>query len=242
MELIDVIDHVHRGQRTLTLCNVDPESQFVADVAALFADRDLTVRVDRPAGDAPVFATLTGPDEFHTVLTADELHDLLDEPQPTADGLSVTGGSLDGLLSRLDRTTVTDADVDNLVAMSREIADRAFRVGDGSIHVGARALVDSQDQREVYECLADRGLDVHVYAQPGRLPTINGVIAHTRDRAELADTWFVVFDGGSGEEMACGLLAESTDDDTFAGSWTYDDEVVSHLTDYLRVQYEPTDR
>lgn len=135
------------------------------------------------------------------------------------------------LLDLLDDTVFSALDRRQLLAASREIEDRALRVGDGSVAAGFQRLSAFRSQMEVYLNLASStDLDVHVYGdadwQPPELP---GITVHTSDDDEITETWFVAFDGHGDPWYKCALVAREVGDGRYEGFWTYDPPLVDRV-------------
>jgi DICT domain-containing protein len=134
----------------------------------------------------------------------------------------------------------TSYDTRQMVAASREIEDRAWRLGEGSLHAGFQQLSILSDQMEVYTRLASReGLDVHAYACPdAEVPEHDtDLTIHVERSDEIAKSWFVVYDGNGVDENKCALLAEERESRAFYGFWTYDPDTVDWLIEYLEGAY-----
>jgi hypothetical protein len=74
-------------------------------------------------------------------------------------------------------------------------------------------------------------------------PEIDGVTLHQEDTREIAESWFVVFDGAGDPLDACALLAEErgdTDERLFYGFWTYDPAIVDDILAHLDQRYTIT--
>ncbi|MDS0298730.1 sensor protein [Halogeometricum sp. S1BR25-6] len=146
--------------------------------------------------------------------------------------------ALSDVLTRIDRTTFTSYDGARMVSASREIEDRAWRSGSGTLHAGFQRASALRRQAEVYRRLARKNLDIHVYAVPeGDAPTLDGATVHLVDDEEIAATWFVVYDGDGEDASKCALLAEERDQNVFRGFWTYDPRVVDDVLSHLSNRY-----
>jgi hypothetical protein len=133
------------------------------------------------------------------------------------------------LTSLLPDTVFSSLDRRQLLATSREIEDRAWRIGAGRLDVGFQALSKLRAQADVYEALVDRGLDIHLYGAPDWRPQFfDDVSVHT-DGDELGEVWFMAYDGGADPGQACGLVAVERSPGSFEGFWTYDPETVARI-------------
>ncbi|WP_121822330.1 DICT sensory domain-containing protein [Halostella salina] len=239
MSLRDVIADVESQRKTLTVFNPAPDSAVESDLRSYFADRNVEIRTEetdtgRPAG----FAVLYRDETFLTATSTDALRELMDD-LPSNDGdLGVDAAAHADVLRHLRETTFTSYSIRRMVAASREIEDRAWRVGDGRLYAGFQYVSTLDGQSDVYRDLAERPLDVHVYATPDEdPPELTGVTVHAEDDPEIERSWFVVFDGAGSDDRKCALLAEERGDREFYGFWTYDPPVVDRIVDHLKRRY-----
>ncbi|WP_439026010.1 DICT sensory domain-containing protein [Haloarchaeobius sp. DT45] len=233
MTLLDIVDRVRRREKTLTLFNLPPGSTLDTQLASFFRDQNLRVEVDDTATDAPCFATLTDDETLYTAVEASDLFALLDGPDPGPDDLGIDDSAHAALLGPLKETTFTSYDRTEMMAVTREIEDRAFRVGTGTLWAGFQRLSRFDFQTDVYRRLATTDLDLHVFGYPDDHESVDGVTFHGLETEEIRRTWFVVFDGGDREAAKSALLATDRGDGTFYGTWTYDPTVVDRVTEYL---------
>jgi hypothetical protein len=209
-------------------------------IDARFGDTDISIehRPLPPHGPEP-FVTIHDSDEFVGALSLAELETLLVPPivRP-GDRESVSAGYR-ALFDVLDDTVFSSLDRRQLLGASREVEDRAFRVGHGILRVSFQRLSAFESQREVYRQLAGKaGLDVHLYAAPDRdPPDIDGLAYHESTAPTVERYWALAFDGGINDQQACGLLARERDDG-YAGFWTYDPEIVSTILGELEALEE----
>jgi DICT domain-containing protein len=79
---------------------------------------------------------------------------------------------------------------------------------------------------------------VHAYGVPDAPPPdLGSGQIHPVSTEEIAETWFVVFDGGGDESQKTALLAHERDEGSFYRSWTYDPGFVDRVLDYLNYTY-----
>jgi DICT domain-containing protein len=173
-------------------------------------------------------------DEFVTAVNVADV--LVDE---SARSVGFDGSTYRPVLDNLDETMFTSYDVGQMVSASREIEDRAWRAGRGSLHAGFQTVTTLASQRETYERLGAReGLDVHAYAFPDRSPDEEFPFSlHLERTDELERAWFVAYDGGGVDESKCALVAEERDPRRFYGFWTYDADTVDYVVDHLTRTY-----
>ncbi|MFB6160913.1 MAG: DICT sensory domain-containing protein [Haloferacaceae archaeon] len=232
MSLPELIAGVEAHEKTLTVVN--PDEGVTDALRAHFGDRNLVVESATTAAGPRNYMVLGDGEEY---VTAAGVDDLLD-PDSTDPEFSNRGYR--SILDALDETMFTSYDRRRMLAASREIEDRAWRVGAGELHAGFQTVANLERQRDVYERLAGRtDLDVHAYAGAGERPSpLADVSLHLERTDEVRDLWFVVFDGDGVDEMKCALVAEEREAG-FYGFWTYDPSTVDYALHHLRVTYAP---
>jgi len=235
MSLSELIAGVAAHEQTLTVFNADPS--VTADLRARFADRNVrVVRETTGSGRPGEFLTLSDDDGVYTATAIDAFYDSLEDRERVlgADG----AGSV---LDHLDETLFTSWSIGRMVAASREIEDRAWRVGEGALHAGFQTVSTLQGERDLYDRLGDSAVEVHAYAVPDIDPPDHSTFQLHLDRSEeIATSWFVVFDDGVDDETTtqkCALLAEERDPREFYGFWTYDPATVDYIVDHLERRY-----
>ena len=255
MSLIELIAGVEARKATLAVFNADPEATTA--LREHFADRNIRIVDERSEVGPDGYAVLSRDGEF---VTAAAVTDLLPGFGGTADadddggtpGDAETTGSGEGdlgppddarigkpILDHLDETMFTSYSREDMVAASREIEDRAWRVGDGELHAGFQTLDVLNSESDTYDLLGERSdLDVHAYAAAGGdAPDVEYYTVHTGRTAEIRETWFVAYDGGGYDDAKCALLAEERAPGEFYGFWSYDPETVDYIIDYLTSRY-----
>jgi DICT domain-containing protein len=239
MSLRELIAGVEAHEKTLTVFNAD--EAVLGALRDRFADRNVAVEAGQAADGPRNYAVLHEDDRFVTAVSVESV--LADEEEQS---VGFADAPYRPILDELDETMFTTFSVPKMVAASREIEDRAWRVGQGALHSGFQTVSTLETQREVYERLGGReGLSVHAYAYPDVAMTPpESFVLHTARTSELAQSWFVAFDGAGVDENCCALVAEEREDGAFYGFWTYDPETVDHVLDYLEETYvapEPDD-
>ena len=180
-----------------------------------------------------------GPDPFVTVHVGDQVvgsisladfEELLAPPIVRPGDREGVSEIYRALFDLLDNTVFDSLDRGQLLGASREIEDRAFRVGHGTLRASFQALSAFRSEVDVYRYLAsDTALDVHVYGEADwEPPEISGVTYHRSDARTVSRFWALAFDGGGDETQSCGLVAKEQDDE-YAGFWTYDPEIVETI-------------
>jgi DICT domain-containing protein len=198
----------------------------------------VTVSTNRTTSRRPPIAILSDDTEVLSKIDIETLRKFVDHSPAESKPIGVTDGEYAAILDHLKATTVTSYDGEQMVYASREIEDRARRVGTGTVHAGFQRCSTLADQQAIYTDLAHRGLEVHAYGVPDTAPPgLGGTHVHAIDSDEIAETWFVVFDGGGDETQKSALLAEERHDDSFYGAWTYDRQIVDAMLEYLEATY-----
>lgn len=229
MSFREIIAEVESETRVLTV--VDPPDESIVQ---RLRDRLRTrnVRVEQAHG-----ATDEHPSGY-AVLSDPTTGEVL----AAVDCSNVTSaGGVGELASALDSTLFTSFDLDEMMAATREVEDRAWRVGAGTLHAGFQRPEAIAQQVDVYENLTASDLEIHTFVAPDPVtPEIEGVTVHEIDTREIRESWFVVFDGGPERMNACALLAEERgdpDERRFYGFWTYDPELVDRINAHLTSRY-----
>lgn len=164
--------------------------------------------------------------EFAGVLPLAIVERLLEPPIVRPESRDDLSPAFAALFEVLDDTVYRSMERRELLAVSREIEDRARRVGGGRLHVGFQRLSAFRPQLPTYRRLAATGVDVHVYGvDDWTTPAIPGVQYHDGDD-ELRRYWVLAFENGG--THSCGLLARE-EADGYTGFWTDDPEAVAAI-------------
>ncbi|WP_435358864.1 DICT sensory domain-containing protein [Haloarchaeobius sp. DFWS5] len=238
MSLHDILTEMRARRKTVTVYGADPRD----DLEALFDTRNVTV-VHQSLPDEDTEGFLVVSDE-HGYLGSVGLRAVRHLLEPTYDAALCStheSAAFRCLLELLDDTVFTSLDKRQLLAASREIEDRAWRLGRGELHTGFQSLAAMRAQVPVYSQLGSRTeLDVHVYGTPEWIPeTLHDVWIYPVESEEIGRYWFVAYDGGDDDLNACALLAVEVGSQRFEGFWTYDPAVVATLVDYISETYGP---
>lgn len=234
-ELRDLIDDVERRRRTIAV--YAPEDPGVVDQ---FATRNVTVEQRAlPAGGPPGFVVIREDGEFVGSIGVDGLAKLLSPPLVRPWDEELVSEGYRALFETLEETLFASFDRRQLLLTAREIEERAWRVGRGTLRVGFQSLSAMRSQVPVYERLAGAAdLDVHVYGNDDWAPPeLPGVTVHAEDDDEIGAFWLLAFDGGGDVRQTCALLAEERSRNRFYGFWTYDPGRVGELLTYLERAY-----
>ncbi|MFB6308389.1 MAG: DICT sensory domain-containing protein [Haloarculaceae archaeon] len=233
MSLSELIAGVEDHEKTLTVFNADDET--VAAVADHFTNRNVVVRSETTESGRPgEFVTLSDDGDVLAATGLDGFRETLTETP----GVDTSENPYRPILDELDETMFTSWSTKQMVNASREIEDRAWRVGAGELHAGFQTLSTLEGELDVYERLGETDIEVHAYATPDvDPPGHDGFVLHMERSEEIAKSWFVVFDGDGDDDQKCALLAEERDPREFYGFWTYDPDTVDWIIDYLDSTY-----
>lgn len=203
-------------------------------VADQFQFRNATVeRRPLPSGAPDSFLVVRSDGAFEGAISLSDFQQFRRPPLRDIWNLRGHGDGYRAVVELLEDTVFATLDRRQLLATSREFEDRARRVGNGTLHVGFQRLEAYRAQRPQYDRLAsETELDIHVYALAGEATvddTPTSVTLHTEPAEEIAQFWFMLYDGGDGLDQQCALVAEQTDETTYTGAWTYDRSLVDSL-------------
>jgi DICT domain-containing protein len=240
MDLHRAIEYIRDHRKDLTLFNLDDPS-VAEDLASLFRAQNLRIRTARTASGRPrELAVLGWASDVLAIVDVAKLRELAGTV-PTARDVGIADSEYADVLRHLKETTFTSYDREQLLYASREIEDRARRVGAGTIHAGFQRVSLMADQQRIYRDLASRGVEVHTYGvADAELPDLGNGQIHTSDATEIQRSWFVVFDGDGDDCQKTALLAEQRGDNDWFGAWTYDAGIVDELCAHLDSTYLTT--
>ena len=234
MSLTELIAGVEDHEKVLTVFNASDGT--VDALRERFHDRNLSVFAEwTPSGKPDAFVVLASDGEF---VTAASVADIIGDSRDTKPGFDTQ--AYRPILDHLDETMFTSYDIGQMVAASREIEDRAWRIGKGELHSGFQQLSILAGQMDLYRRLAERDdLSVHAYAAPDdAVPEHDtDLTIHVERTEEIERSWFVVYDGAGIDVNKCALLAEEREPRAFYGFWTYDPDTVDWILDHLERTY-----
>ncbi|PSQ32771.1 histidine kinase [Halobacteriales archaeon SW_12_69_24] len=234
MSLTELIAGVEDHEKTLSVFNADASA--VEALREQLHDRNLTVsEASTDSGKPASFAVLADEGSFVTAIDVGEVLAPDADTEPAFDDAAYSP-----ILDHLDETLFTSYDIGQMVAASREIEDRAWRIGSGTLYSGFQTLSILTEQLDVYERLAAGDqLEVHAYAAPDAdVPDHDGDLTiHVERTDEIRRSWFVVYDGAGIDVNKCALLAEEREKRSFYGFWTYDPSTVEWIVDHLESTY-----
>ena len=121
-----------------------------------------------------------------------------------------------------------------LVLVSRHVERLAYEAGTGTLRSTFQQLSRLEDElgtKKLYERLAGRTVDVHVYGVPDEVPRGLNAAVHTSTSDEYRNSWCVVFSPSDGPGAA--LIASQQEPNRWRGFWTYDPETVGRVDRYL---------
>ncbi|WP_222920345.1 DICT sensory domain-containing protein [Natrinema sp. SYSU A 869] len=229
-------------QRRKTLEIHTDEESVVAEFRQQFDTRNVDV-THRPLGaiDETGFVIVRDSDgEFQGALGIDQFEAVLSPEIHPPWELAETELDSEDLFSFLENTLFSSYDRRQMVATSREIEERAWRVGTGQLYTGFQRPAALRDQTDVYERFGEHdSITVTVFLDgeyEGPLTDVVTVITDTG--GELGAFWLVVYDGGGSEKHRCAVVAEERDPGQYYGFWTYDPAIVGDLIAYLETTYD----
>lgn len=232
--LRDAFEAVDRRHKTLEV-HTDDES-VVAALRRGFETRTVDA-TRRPLGaldDAGFVIVRDADGAFRGALGLEEFEAILSPTDHPPWELAETEPDPAQLFDFLEDTLFASATREQLLATSREIEDRAWRVGSGRLYAGFQRPAALRAQTRVYERFGTRdSIDVTVFPAGEWSHPLEGVSVVTGPGGELGAFWFVVFDGGENEVHCGALVAEERDPGEYAGFWTFEPSIVRELVDYL---------
>lgn len=236
MTLADFVAEVADRHKTIVVYASDE----TADVAAHFEARNVNVEYEPITAGGPVgFVVLRDENEFVGAFSLATLTFLLDPPVTHLRSLDDVPESWSSLYQVLNETLFTSFDRRQLLAATREIENRAWRVGAGTLRVGFQSNDTFEAQTDVYQRIVENtDLVVHVHVADDEGPSLTGAELFHAPGTEIGDYWFLAYDAAGDPLNACALVAEERSPGSYSGFWTYDPERVDALSTYLRQTYE----
>jgi DICT domain-containing protein len=223
--LPDIVQRVDERSLTLTLYNIDVDRSVLRDIQSYFEVQTVELRRATTDDARPRnFVVLHDGDEF---VEATDLRSLYQFVQPDSPLLDVTNPDAieyPDLFDEIDQSLFTDYGYDRMVVTSREIESYAHQHG-GTLHAGFQTLSNLEPQYQLYERLADAGVETHIYGAPDWDVSTDVHVRHEYHDEEITETWFVVLDHENDDHKRA-LLAEERSEDQFYGFWTFKSSVV----------------
>lgn len=237
--LRDTFAEIEAQEKTLEVYTSDDAA--VSELAEQFSTHNVeVVGKSIAATDEPGFVVVKDADEFRGAIGIDHLQTILSPevgPPWTLDDRSEGAASV---LDFLDDTIFTSYDRRQLLAVTREIEERAWRTGAGTLYVGFQNSEALAAQASVYDRMArERDLTVRIVVDDEwEREMAESIRVVTEAGDEIGRFWFVLFDGGPSRLNASGLLAEERESDRFYGFWTDDRGRVRTIITYLEATYD----
>jgi DICT domain-containing protein len=239
MDLQGCIEAINDHEKELVLFNVGDDDRLAAHLSDFFETQNVRISTAGTASGRPAeIAVLSAIDGVLAVLEVSHLRQLVTETNVGSDGIGFADTEYEDILKHLKETTFTSTDRSQLLYASREIEDRARRVGTGTLYAGFQHFSNMAEQSSIYADIARHGVTVHAFGVPDvAAPDLGPAEVHAVETDEIANTWFVIFDGGDGEAQETALLAEQRGPDQFYGAWTYDPTLVDRARAHLEIEY-----
>jgi len=186
-----------------------------------------------PGGPTP-FIEIKVNDEVVGIIGVEAVEGLLEPPIVRPDERDGISEGYRVLFEILEKTVITGMSRRELLAVSREIEDRAFRVGEGILRVSFQTLSTFKSQTDVYRTLVtDTDLEIHIYGiEDWTPPAIKGITYHGEEAERFKPYWALAYDGGPDSTQACGLVAKELSDG-YTGFWTNDSAIVEEIATRL---------
>lgn len=237
--LRDVFEQVEGRRKRFEVFTDSPE--IVTELQRQFETRSVDVEHRPTTGfEEPGYVVVRGSDgEFQGALDLDQFDAVLSPEIHPPWVLADSEVETSELFDFLENTVFTSYDRRQMLATAREIEERAWRVGSGTLLAGFQRERALADQAAVYERLADREtLSVTVFIDDEWDDAIDGVDVVSETDSEIGRFWFVIFGGGEEQRQSCALLAEERHPGQYYGFWTYDPALVLGVIDYLESNYD----
>lgn len=191
-----------------------------------------------PDGPTP-FIEIKVNDEVVGVIGIEAVEGLIEPPIARPSESDEISEGYRVLFEMLEKTVVSGMSRREFLAVSREIEDRAFRVGEGTLRVSFQTLSTFKSQTDIYRTLAtETDLEIHIYGvEDWTPPAITGITYHTDEAERFEPYWALDYDGGPDSTQACGLVAEELSDG-YTGFWTSDSAIVEEISATFNKQFE----
>lgn len=210
---------------TVYRCSESPEiEQWLATHGIAIESRPLP-----PDGPDP-FIELKADDEVKGIIGIEAVEGITEPPIVRPGARDDISEGYRVLFDILAKTVVSGMSRREFLAVSREIEDRAYRVGEGTLRVCFQTFSTFKSQIAVYRTLAaDTDLEIHIYGvDDWTPPALTGVNYHPHEAERFGHYWAMAYDGGPDCAQACGLVAEELPDG-YTGFWTNELSVVEDI-------------
>jgi hypothetical protein len=221
----------------------DRERQLVVygeqetDLEQQFATLDVSV-VHRPLPPevSEPFVVIEEDGTFAGAVALSSLEELLEPPIVRPGERDDVSPGYQVLFDALEETVFTAMNRRQLLAVTREIEERAFRLGSGTLRASFQTPSAFESQLDVYRTLGtETDLDIHIYGRDDwELPAIPNVAYHALGTDTIARFWLVALESDDGS-VACGLIAEQQQDH-YRGFWTDDPAALSEVLTELGIE------
>ncbi|WP_336025422.1 DICT sensory domain-containing protein [Halobellus salinisoli] len=227
-ELQSLLDSIRSRNRRFTVYRPTPEQPY----ETWFRNHNVDVEYRKlPAGSPGSFLAIEHDGAFVGAIGLDDLDTLLESPIVPPDRRADVSEGYRVLFDVLSDTVFTAMTRRELLAVSREIEERAYRVGSGALYVSFQKFSTFESQIGVYRHLAaETDIEIHIYGHPDWTPPeIEGVTYHCLTGDPRQRYWALAFNSESAAMQASGLLAREDPPDSYTGFWTNDPALVSKL-------------
>jgi len=229
--LRELRDRAHGPRKTVTAFGIEPDG-----LASLFDRFDAElVHEPLPVPEESGYLVVKRGEEYLGAVPAAAVGELRDPSSDAPWHGTAAASAYRELVALLSGTAFEMDDRSRMVATAREIEDRAWRNGRGTLYVTFQALSAFEEQVATYEHLAGTtDLAATVFGDPDwDPPDIDGVEIRRDETGEVSDFWVVAFDGAGDDDAKCALIAEEESPGTYVGVVSYDARLVDDLTAYL---------
>lgn len=237
-----LIARIDEERPTLSVYNYDGDESTLSDLETHCETMNVGFRVDTLPHETPRnLAVLHRGEDVIDVVQIQSLLNALGMEETNLEAFE-DATPLDAITD-LSRSTfgARGASKEFLIDISHVIEMTASRTGVGELHAGFQQLsncFEDSEARRIYQRLAESGVEVHVYGAPDvDPPDIPGITVHAETSDEIANSWFVAYDGAGDPQDAATLLVEQRAPDTYHGFWTYDAGISGDLLSYLGREY-----
>lgn len=237
-----MIGAVDAAGYTLTLCNYSGDGAVLAEFRDYFGRLNVDVRSTELGTEEPTDVALLhrGPDTLAASPVADLRNAVrLDALDADEDLAAVVDPDVFDHVHRREYT-VENGGKRRMVRISRLIETRALERGAGTLHTCFQRLDRVDDElgtRDLYESVATTDVDVHLYGEAGAVPNAEWYTLHAAHDGELAEAWFVVYDGAGADARKAALVSQETEPGQYTGFWTYQPALVDPVVSYLEGTY-----
>lgn len=238
--LREILRAVEDYRQVVTVYNYTGDETRLKDLRRFFGNQNVELRQRRTSDGVPRdFVVLHREGEFIAADRFDEVHAAAMGRRRVATPDSLETMPYPTVIERIEHTIFEGYDKRTMIGISRGVEQFAWRAAEGEIHAGFQRLSLIDQQRQIYESLADRGVDVHVYGEADTDIRNPAFTTHESDDEEITRSWFVVFDREEGPRR--GLLAWERVPDDFHGFWTTRDEPIDAVLARVRERFPPTE-